>query len=157
MAMSVVRRYTGDEHRQLEIINNSFLRAFRKIEKFGNKGSFEGWLRRIVFNSVSDYFRSRNNQVKFLELDGSYSPTTANDGMDILFSEDLEDLIRELPEISQSVLLLFVFDGYGHKEIAERLNIAEGTSKWHLSNARKTLREKYNRLQENEKFRSQNT
>jgi RNA polymerase sigma-70 factor (ECF subfamily) len=155
MALSVVRRYTSDEHRQLEILNNGFLRAFQKIAQFQHKGSMEGWLRKIIFHAVSDYFRSKSNQVKFLELEGKTNAVTENDAIDYLFAEEIDELIHELPEISKRVLLLFVFDGYGHKEIAARLDIAEGTSKWHLSNARKILKEKYYRLHRNEEYRSQ--
>lgn len=56
-------------------------------------------------------------------------------------AEDLENMIRNLPPMSQKVFNLYIVDGYNHKEIGEMLNISEGTSKWHLSSARKTMKE----------------
>ena len=56
-------------------------------------------------------------------------------------AEDLERMIRDLPEMSQKVFNLYIVDGYNHKEIGEMLHISEGTSKWHLFTARKTLKE----------------
>ena len=57
-------------------------------------------------------------------------------------ADELIKMIQELPPMSQTVFNLFVFDGYSHTEIAETLNIKEGTSFWHLNNARNILKEK---------------
>ena len=61
-----IRRYTHDEDKVMSIMNNGFLKAFQNIHKYEYRGSFEGWLRKIIFRSVSDYMRSESKDVKFL-------------------------------------------------------------------------------------------
>lgn len=140
----MVRRYTQDEDQVIDILNNGFLRVFKKIETFKHKGSFEGWIRKLIFHSVSDYFRSKKTDVKFLLYDEapeiSTSPNTD------LYFEDLMKFVNELPEKHHKVFHLYAIEGFIHREIGEKLDISENTSKWYLSEARKILQEKIDKF-----------
>lgn len=137
--MRMVKRYTSDEERAFEILNNGFLKVFKKIETFRAEGSLEGWIRRIVYHCISDYFRKETGYLKFIVLDETEKdePEEALSG---LYYDDLLQIIDSLPGRSREVFSMYAIEGYSHKEIAERLEISEGTSKWHLSNAREQLK-----------------
>lgn len=136
---SMVYRYTQDDDRAMIILNDGFLRVFKKISSFQFKGSFEGWVRKLIFHSISDYFRKESKYMKTVvfdiqdkDIEGSVLPE--------LFIEDLLKLIDQLPPATKRVFKLYAIEGYPHKEIGQKLKISEGTSKWHLSEARKKLK-----------------
>ena len=133
-------RYTEDREEALIILNGGFLRVYQKLHLYSFQGSFEGWIRRVIFHSLSDYFRQQKKGIYFLEIDDQHG-TTANEAPSQLYAEDLIKLVEMLPPATQEVFRLFAIEGYSHAEIAERMNISEGTSKWHLSEARKRLKD----------------
>jgi RNA polymerase sigma-70 factor (ECF subfamily) len=139
--LSMCRRFTSDEDRLVSIINDGMLRVFLNIKQYKGSGSFEGWVRRIVFRSLSNHFRKDKNYLKviFLEEKDKANKETALSG---LYYEDLMRVVDELPEMMRKVFERYVILGMTHKEIGSELNISEGTSKWHLSKAREKLRER---------------
>lgn len=137
--MSMVRRYTQDEDKAIEILNNGFLKVFKKIDTFRSEGSFEGWIRRIVYHSISDFFKKESGYLKFIVLEEAEQDEPQN-ALHGLYYDDLLQIIGALPERSRQVFNLYAVEGYSHKEIADQLEISEGTSKWHLSNARDQLK-----------------
>lgn len=136
--MSMCMRYAKDETEAMTILNDGFLRVFKKIHTFQFKGSFEGWVRRLVFHSLSDHFRKKAKDIKFLVLENQ-DRTGHAEALNHLYEEDILQLIEQVPPTSADVFVLNCIHGYTHKEIAGMKNISEGTSKWHLSNARKVL------------------
>jgi RNA polymerase sigma-70 factor (ECF subfamily) len=128
-------RFTQDEDRAMQIVNDGFLRVFKKLEKYSSKGSFEGWIRKIVYHSISDHFRKESRYLKFIVLDGPEKETQST-ALDDLYYDDLISLLDQIPPKSSLVFRLYAIEGYSHQEIAGQLNISDGTSKWHLSNAR---------------------
>ncbi len=134
------RRYTRDEDTAIEIANNGFLRVFKKIHLFEHKGSLEGWIRRLIYHSMADYYRKNARYLHFLVLE-DHDFKVAERGLDSFFEEDILKAVRSLPPASQEVFRLYAIEGFSHAEIAERLKMSEGTSKWHLSTARQKLRE----------------
>jgi RNA polymerase sigma factor (sigma-70 family) len=135
----MVRRYTTDEEKVLEILNNGFLKVFKKIDSFRGEGSFEGWIRRIVYHSISDFFKRESGYLRFIVLEEAEQDEPHN-ALEGLYYQDLMQIIESLPDRSRQVFSMYAVEGYAHKEIAERLGISEGTSKWHLSNAREQLK-----------------
>ncbi len=131
-------KYLKEEDRAIEVLNDGFLRAFQKVETFGFNGSFEGWIRRIVYRCIMDHFKrhSKYRENVLLEVHEKYNEESA---LDKLYSEDLLSLVHSLPPKTQSVFCLFALEGYSHKEIADQLNISVGTSKWLLFNARERM------------------
>ncbi len=138
--LRMCRRYTSDEDTALEILNAGFLRVFQKIDTFAFKGSLEGWIRRLVYHAIADHFRNNARYLHFLVLD-EQDDIVQEKGLDRLFEEDILKVVRQLPPTSREVFRLYAIEGYSHAEIAETLAMSEGTSKWHLSNARQRLRE----------------
>jgi len=137
--MGMCMRHTSDEEVSMTIVNNGFLRVFKKIDKYSFKGSLEGWIRRIVYHSLSDYFRSNSKALRFMELEDRDKPLKTN-ALDKLFLDDLLSMVEDLPPATKEVFRLYAIEGYTHVEISKKINISEGTSKWHLSTARKKLR-----------------
>ena len=141
----MVKRYTTDEDKVISILNNGFLKGFQKIDKYEFRGSFEGWLRKIIFRSISDYMRGESRDVKYLVFDKDLKDESLSaDGN--LYFDDLIELIKTLPETNMKVFQLFAIEGYKHAEIAQELSINENTSRWYLAEARKELKKKLKKL-----------
>lgn len=133
-------RYTRDEDTAIEIVNNGFLRVFKKLHTFAFKGSLEGWVRRLVYHSMADYYRENSRYLNFLVLEDR-DEAVPERGHEGFYEEDILKVVSNLPPVSQQVFRLYAIEGFSHAEIAESLQISEGTSKWHLSTARQKLRE----------------
>ncbi|MES2703693.1 MAG: RNA polymerase sigma factor [Bacteroidota bacterium] len=144
--MALVRRYIDQEMQAEEVMNNGYLRAFQKIKQYNFQGSFEGWLRKIVFHAVADYVKQNakyNSQIVLIEKD----EYVKKDHADKLYYDQLIKLVQQLPDATRTVFNMYVMEGFTHKEIGNILGISEGTSKWHLSEGRKVLKEKIERLE----------
>ena len=143
--MALVKRYIDHEMQAEEVLNNGFLRAFQKVEQYTFQGSFEGWLRKIVFHAVSDYVKQNmkyNEKVVLVEKDQLLHKNHA----DRLYYNQLLELVQRLPGATRAVFNMYVMEGFSHKEIGKALGISEGTSKWHLSEGRRILKEKIEKL-----------
>lgn len=136
---SMTIRYLQDEDKAMDVLNMGFLKVFTHLCNYEFKGSLEGWVRRIIYNTMVDFVRQNNRYVKFMVFD-SHDAAVMESGPSALYEEDLLKEIDKLPPASKEVFTLFAIEGYSHQEIAEKLTISEGTSKWHLSNARQILR-----------------
>lgn len=139
--MALVRRYIDHEMQAEEILNNGYLRAFQKIAQYTFQGSFEGWLRKIVFHAVSDYVKQNmkySEKILLVEKD----EYVHKDHADRLYYNELLQMVQSLPGATRAVFNMYVMEGYPHKEIGKMLGISEGTSKWHLSEGRRILKEK---------------
>ncbi len=138
--MRMCMRYTRNEDIAIEIANNGFLRVFKKLHTYAFKGSLEGWVRRLVYHSMADYFRENARYHNFLVFEDR-DEAVPERGHETFYEEDILNVVSKLPPVSQEVFRLFAIEGYSHAEIAENLQMSEGTSKWHLSTARQKLRE----------------
>lgn len=143
--MGVVRRYIDHTEQAEEVLNNGFLRAFQKIDQYTFQGSFEGWLRKIVFHAVSDYVKQNsryNEKIMLVEKDQYIE----KDHADRMYYNELLEMVQSLPVATKSVFNMYVMEGLSHKEIGKVLGISEGTSKWHLSEGRRILKDKIEKL-----------
>ena len=138
--MQMCLRYTNDRDQAMEIVNNGFLRVFKKLHTFAFKGSLEGWIRKLVYHCLSDYYKKHSKYLQFLVFEERDESTEelANSN---LFAEDILRMVDTLPPATQEVFRLYAIEGFSHREIGKNLNISVGTSKWHLSNARKILKQ----------------
>jgi RNA polymerase sigma factor (sigma-70 family) len=144
--MALVRRYIDHEEQAEEVLNNGYLRAFQKIKQYNFQGSFEGWIRKIVFHAVADYVKQNakySSQIVLIEKD----ELIHKDHADKLYYDQLVRLVQSLPDATRTVFNMYVMDGYTHKEIGNIVGISEGTSKWHLSEGRRILKEKIEKLE----------
>ncbi|MEO1625340.1 MAG: sigma-70 family RNA polymerase sigma factor, partial [Bacteroidota bacterium] len=124
----------------MEIVNSGFLRVFKKIHTFAFKGSLEGWIRKLVYHSLSEHFKKHSRYLQFLVFEERDQSLESNQ-MDNLYAEDILKLVDTLPPATQKVFRLYAIDGFTHVEIAKMIDISIGTSKWHLANARKKLKQ----------------
>ncbi|MCB0471504.1 MAG: RNA polymerase sigma factor [Flavobacteriaceae bacterium] len=133
-------KYSKNYQEAQDNLQNSFLNIFNKIGQYSFKGSFEGWIKRLTINTVLQTYREKNilnlvteviPDVEEVEVDDEQIP------LDYLLK-----LIQELPNKYRMVFNMYVLDDYSHREIAEMLNISEGTSKSNLHRARMILKEK---------------
>lgn len=137
--LAVIRRSFSDQDAAISILNNGFLRAFKKIDQYKGSGSFEGWLRRIITHAIADYYREHESEliIQKTEIKDNLPELHANDPMAY---KDLLQVLQHLPPATRLVINLFIIEGYSHKEIAEMLGISTGTSKWHVSEGKRILK-----------------
>lgn len=140
---AVCLKYSRNYAEAQDNLQDGFLIIFDKISQFNFKGSFEGWIKRIMINNVLQRYRG----ISFLELHNENIPDEAEVEIDDeqIPLEFLMQIIQELPDRYRLVFNLYVIDGYAHKEIAEMLGITTGTSKSNLARARMILKEKVER------------
>ena len=139
--MAMCMRYTKNRELAIEIVNSGMLKVFQKLHTYKFAGSLEGWIRRVVYHSMSDFFRKKENNLRFLEIEDRDEPIAAK-ATDNLYLEDVMKLVDELPPATQRVFRMYAIEGYNHREIGEVLGISSGTSKWHLAEARRLLKAK---------------
>ncbi len=154
--MAICNRYSSSLEDAEEMLNNGFLNIFIKIDQFEDKGSFEGWMKRTMVNCCLDFLKSKQakqsklvNSMPAVENESAYFDNTlyqqgAYDEIAIEEKYSLQELkqyLNYLSEPTKTVFNLSVFEEHSHKEIGLMLNMAERTSQWHLSNAKKTLAE----------------
>ena len=142
--LSVCRQYVKDVHTAEDMMITAFMKVFANLKNFEHKGSFEGWIRRIMVNECISFIRAQK-KVSFLE-DEYYKEDTFNNIESGFSVDDIQSLIDNLPEGYKMIFNLYAIEGYKHKEIAEMLGINEGTSKSQLSHARRILQEQINKL-----------
>jgi len=139
-AMTIALRYSRDEHDAADIMSHAFVKVFKSIKTFDpTKGSLHAWIKRIVVNEGLDHIKSRSRFSQDLELETVPEPPVNNAVLEEMGAAEIMNLVKRLPPATHAVFVLYAVEGYNHREIAERLQISEGTSKWHLSEARKTL------------------
>lgn len=135
--LSVCHQYIKDIQLAEDVMITAFMKVFTNLKNFEHKGSFEGWIRRIMVNECISYLRVQK-KVKFVE-DEFFVEESFNE-IDSQFTvEQIQYLIDALPDGYKMVFNLYAIEGYKHNEIAKMLGINEGTSKSQLSHARKML------------------
>lgn len=139
----MVMRYTQDDDQIISILNDGFLRVFKKLHLYEGKGSFEGWIRRIIYHSVSNYFRAQSRDLKFILYEEGYQNEPTESSKHSLYYQDLLTLLNKLPEKHMKVFHMYAIEGFDHKEISNQLNINKNTCRWYLSEARKILQKEY--------------
>jgi RNA polymerase sigma-70 factor, ECF subfamily len=142
--MSVCSRYTTNEQDAAALFNEAMLKVFAKIKQYQFQGSFNGWVKRIVINTCLDQCR-RNTQFKnqqWVEVDKAEHIAISDHIHEQITAKEILQLVQQLPKNTALVFNMFVMEGYNHKEIAAYLGISDGTSKWHLNEARRKLKEK---------------
>ncbi|MEK8179072.1 sigma-70 family RNA polymerase sigma factor [Flavobacterium buctense] len=151
---AVCLKYSRNYAEAQDNLQDGFILIFKKIEQFSFKGSFDGWLKRVMINHVLQQYRNQT----FLSL---VNEDIADDQEveiedDSITMDYLLRIIQELPDRYRLVFNLYVIDGFSHAEIGEMLTITVGTSKSNLARARMILKEKIEQYknEETKKFPS---
>ena len=145
--MGVCIRYAKDYTEAEDILQEAFIRIFKSLRQFAFKGSFEGWIRRIVVNTAIKHYHKNDKHHGHMDLDIVRGKSFDPDIIERISAEEIMVLIAELPEGYRIVFNMYAVDGYSHKEIGEALGIEESTSRSQLVKARKALQHKLKLLE----------
>ena len=138
----VCLNYSKDASEAEDNLQDGFIRVFTKIDQFGFKGSFEGWMRRIMVNTSLEKFRRNNHLYPVEDMMVFENIQNPEETLSSISADDLLKIIQELPPRYRMVFNLYAIEGYSHQEIAKLMDINEGTSKSNLSRARVILQKK---------------
>lgn len=152
--MGICSRYAKNFDDAMALLNEGFLKILLNADKRKSHVPPELWMRRIMINTIIDAFRKNklyNEQTQLKDFSDhqtvNYEQHSVDNDYDKeISSEQLNNMLQKLPEVTGKVFNLFAIDGYSHKEIADLLKISEGTSKWHVNNARTLLKQMINEL-----------
>ncbi|MBL85367.1 MAG: RNA polymerase subunit sigma-70 [Winogradskyella sp.] len=138
---SLCLKYSKNYAEAEDNLHDAFITVFSKIDQYKNKGSFEGWLKRIAINTSLQRYRE-NVGVFDIVNEGNIEDVTVDINDEDVNIDFLLQIIQELPDRYRLVFNLYVLDGYSHVEISKLINISTGTSKSNLARARMILKEK---------------
>lgn len=139
--MSVCMRYTHNEDDAMEVLHNGFLKVYKNMYRFDSlKAGLYTWIRSIMIHSAIDFIRQNVKHSRQVEIDQATEPYIDSEAIEKLNAQELLHLVRKLPPATQTVFNLYIIEGFTHKEIGTMIGISEGTSKWHLSEARRLMR-----------------
>ena len=137
---SICLKYSKNKQEAQDNFQDGFVTIFEKIGQFKFNGSFEGWMKRVMINTVLQKYRNKTVlNIVTEEIPDEVIVDIDDDEVSLDF---LLNLIKSLPDRYRMVFNLYVLDGYSHKEISKMLQIAEGTSKSNLPRARGVLKQK---------------
>ena len=144
-ALSVCLAYASDHEDAREMLNDGFLKVFRNLNELKNDDVLLPWLRRIMVNTAIDYYRKNKKRAVAVSTESvayTLQEPYLNDEAILakLSTDDILKALHQLPLPYRVVFGLYVLDGYSHREIAERLGLAESTSRAHLTEANQRLR-----------------
>jgi RNA polymerase sigma-70 factor (ECF subfamily) len=137
----VCLRYAANTEEAEDILQEGFIKIFKKMGSYRGDGSFEGWIRRIFVNTAIEQFRKKTYLQPITEQEESTIEGKYISVLDHLAEKDIIQLIQKLSPGYRTVFNMYVIEGYTHKQIAEALGISEGTSKSQLSRAKLILQD----------------
>ena len=134
--------YESDRDNAKDILQEAFIKIFRNFNNFDGKGSLQGWMKRIITNTAIDHYRKNKGEAQFIPIENIIHPFSNEESVNsILNTKDIISQVNRLPDGARMIFQLFAIEGYSHKEIAELLDISEGTSKSQISRARHLLQQ----------------
>lgn len=146
---SVCYRYVPSEDDVKDVLQNSFIKLFTSLESFEyrDEPSLEGWMVKVVVNEALHFLRDRK-RLHFTDIHEADCPPIADDELDTdsITADELHQLISDLPDGYRTVVNLYVFEDYSHKEIAQTLGIQPTTSASQLYHAKRLLAERIKEL-----------
>lgn len=149
-------RYTNDQEKQMQIVNNTFLKIVSNLDKFKIGTAYFSWAKQIVHREIIDDFRrSKRYNELFLLIEGYNDNHFVEDEEhdDEYFEEgELQLMLDKLPPATKMVFNLYAIDEYSYNDIMEELDITYETVKWHLKEARKKLKIEIKNMKINQKI-----
>lgn len=153
-AMSVAIRYSYNQEDAREIINDSFLKVFNNINTFDDDKPFKSWFRRIIVNTSLDHYRANKKfrlQTSYDDEELSLEIPEGDDELNNYGVDDILEIFNRMPDLYRMIFNLYEVEGYNHDEIGGMLSIAPGTSRSHLSRAKKMIRKIYTDQRKNQR------
>jgi RNA polymerase sigma-70 factor (ECF subfamily) len=141
--IKICYRYAANDHDAGSIYNNAMLKVMTNLHRYSEQGQLFSWIKAIVIKCCIDYCKKKNIfknvNTEPAESDYSIDPEV----FDRVSYQEILKTIALLPGATATVFRLYVFEGFNHRQIGEQLGISEGTSKWHVSEAKKLLKKKF--------------
>jgi RNA polymerase sigma-70 factor, ECF subfamily len=148
--IKICYRYAVDKDGAGTIYNDAMLKVFKSIINYKDEGKLMAWVKTIMVNCSIDFCKKQNifkqTAVYGIEEEVSISPEVFNS----VSGKEIQLLIKGLPASTATVFNMYVYEGFTHKQIGELLGISDGTSKWHVSEAKKILKLKLEKFTEKE-------
>ncbi|NKI32889.1 sigma-70 family RNA polymerase sigma factor [Croceivirga thetidis] len=138
----VAMRFLKNQDDAEDVLQESFIKAFQRLEQFSGQVTFGAWLKRIVVNGCIDFLKSKHQRT--IELDEGYMHVSEDEDWQVETEVHLDEVkksIESLPEKYKYVVQLFLIEGYDHAEISEILNISETASRTRLLRGKGMLKE----------------
>ncbi|RXK62598.1 sigma-70 family RNA polymerase sigma factor [Lacibacter luteus] len=136
-------RYAKDLDEAGAIYNNAMLKVFKEIIRYKEEGKFMGWVRIVTVRCCLDFIKTTTRfktiKIELIESEVVFTDVEIISGIAV---NEIRKIISELPKATSTVFNLFAYEGFTHKQIAELLGISEGTSKWHVNDARRILKQR---------------
>ena len=130
----------------LDFLQDGFVNVFRYLNQYNSKGSFEGWVRKIMVNTSLKHVKKKSFSHEIPGTEDYHHKSVNPEVFSKLSEEELLNLIQELPDGYRVIFNMYVIEGYSHKEIGEQLEIGESTSRSQLVKARRLLQRKIENL-----------
>lgn len=146
-------RIVGDNGDAEDIMQESFLDAFQKLEQYTEEGSFGGWLKRIVVNNSIDFVNKNKLQTEFSEHMEVVEEESSDFDEKEIRLKDIRDALGKIKDEYRIIISLFLFEGYDHEEISEILNISYNLSRTRYSRAKRKLMEEIQSIQKERSFK----
>jgi RNA polymerase sigma-70 factor, ECF subfamily len=145
--IKLCHRYAGDMDGAGIVFNNAMLRVFRSLPNYRHEGKFLNWMKTIVLNCCLDFVKRRHKfRNEPLGPAQEEEISIPEDVWDTVSAKEIQKIIQQLPGATAVVFNLFVYEGFTHKQIGATLHISEGTSRWHVSEGRKILKLKLEKI-----------
>jgi RNA polymerase sigma-70 factor, ECF subfamily len=147
----VCTRYARDRDEAKDLLQDGFIRVFDQLHTFRGEGSLEGWIRRVIVSvGLANYQKNSKIRNQTFDIDSSFSddnqPFMAEEITSQIAYSEMLLMIQDLPPAYKMAFNLYVFEGFKHHEIAQKLNISEGTSKSNLFQAKRILQERITKV-----------
>ncbi|HMM03334.1 MAG: RNA polymerase sigma factor [Dysgonomonas sp.] len=143
---SICLRYSSDQDAAQDLLQDGFMKVFANIDSFQDRGSFEGWLKRVFINLALENLRKKKSIIQTSDdvqnLPDVVDDSTEDEQMYKISEDELLKMVQDLPRGYSTVFNLYAIEDYSHKEIAEMMGINEGTSRSQYVRARNILQEK---------------
>jgi RNA polymerase sigma factor (sigma-70 family) len=138
--MVLCKSYAKNEEDAIEVLQDGFLKVFQHIDRYdASKSSIYTWMRTIMIRTAIDFLRRQNKKNVAIEWNEEHDRGIEAEALERMSAQQVLCMLQRLSATTRTVFNLYVTEGYNHREIGELLKISEGTSKWHLSEARKYL------------------
>jgi RNA polymerase sigma factor (sigma-70 family) len=140
--LAICLRYIKDRDLAEDVMIEGFMRIFEKLSQYEEKGSFEGWMKKVIVRESLMTLRRNKNLMLEVALDDYEDAKGVHYEFNDLEAAELMEMIHDMPLGYRTVFNLYAIEGYAHAEISELLGISENTSKSQLSRARSLLKQK---------------
>jgi len=138
--MSITLRYADSREQAAEVLNDAFMKVFTNIEKYDPDRPFKPWLRQIIVNTAINQYHKNQKKLQKTDLQSiNHKPARNQEVLSGMSYDEIIEMVQELTPAYRTVFNLYVIEGFKHKEIADMLDIAVGTSKSNLAKAKKNL------------------